>query len=91
MTGALSNLWKNPSGQMYFLHVCPWDLLRQPAVVEAANAQKWFDKNQLNTRYPDPPLFLLRAVEAFDNGINRGQHDRFERERKEREAKSKAK
>jgi hypothetical protein len=76
---------------MFFLQSCPWALVNSDAVSEVASAAKWFDKNQLETKYPNPPASLLEAVEAYDNGYNRGQHDRFERERKEREAKSKAK
>lgn len=75
---------------MFFLQSCPWALVNSDAVAEVSSAAKWFEKGQLETKYPNPPTLLLNAVEAFDNGINRGQNDRFERERREREAKSKA-
>ena len=64
------------------MHTCPWALLTAPAVVEVFTAHKWFDKGQLKTRYPMPPVALVKAIEAYDNGLNRGQCDKIERDSK---------
>lgn len=82
MAPKLLDLWRDSDGLQWFMQTCPWALLTAPAVHEVFTAHKWFDKGQLKTRYPNPGVALLRAIETYDNGLNRGQCDKIERDRK---------
>lgn len=79
MNCGLEKLWHDADGTQWFLNTCPWPLLTAPALIEVHTAHKFFDKGQLLARYPNPPLALVKALEEYDNGLNRGQSDRLER------------
>ena len=78
------------SGKTEFLYSCPWHLLEQRAVIETSIAWTWWDKSQLQMLYPGDgkiPVALINAITAFNTGLNRGQRERIERDRKDAERK----
>jgi hypothetical protein len=63
-----------------FLVSCPVDLIfHNPAVREAAVAHAWKTDGALSARYPaGVPLFLASAIESYEAGMNKAQHERLE-------------
>ncbi len=68
---------------------CPWRSFRDPFVAEVLSAYRWWKARQLSTRWPDPPVALLRGIEVYDAALNAVQvHDlRKEREKRETAAR----
>jgi hypothetical protein len=79
MAGALCDLYEDGQWRRWYLQSCPWALLESPDVREVSEAHRWWKQGQLIIRYPNPPAVLLRAIDDFESGSNRGQHDKFER------------
>jgi len=57
----------------YDLDVCPGWLVRQPAVVEAAQAHAAYDKGSMETFFPEAASSLLEGVQAMSQSLNRFQ------------------
>lgn len=54
----------------YELNVCPGWLVRQPAVIEAAQAYAAFDKGEMSTFFPEPSNALLEGVLVASQSFN---------------------
>lgn len=92
MTGIAANTgmlcWLSESnGLKYFLHSCPFALLFAPATAQVMEAHAWWEKGQLGIRYPAGiPITLSRAIMDYEHGRIKGDNDRYERERRQRQA-----
>lgn len=69
---------------------CPWRVFRDPFVAEVLGAHRWWKAQQLSTRWPDPPLALLRGLEVYDAALNAVQVYDLRKERERREAENRA-
>ena len=79
----MSWLAESSNGWRWFLHSCPFALLLSPAVGEVLDAYRWWEKSQLQIRYPAGiPTILARALLDFDNGKSKGEYDRHQREKR---------
>lgn len=62
-------------GESYKLDVCPGWIVRQPSVVEAADAFDAYEHGEFSNFYPDTPNRLVEAVQAFARALKR--HEAF--------------
>ena len=69
----------------YTLDVCPGWLMRQPAVIEAAQGRAALKHGVLTVFHPDPPAVFLEAVRAMDSAFNHQHALKFREEARERE------
>lgn len=77
-------IFRIPGSRPLFLHCCPWWMLQQEAIVEAAG----YSFDSANGNLPayfsggNIPVLLRTAMRSFDNGYQRGLAKRQEDESK---------
>jgi hypothetical protein len=62
-----------------FLRSCPYALILSDEIRTIWTAHRWFEKASFFQRYPNPPLGLIRAVEAWDLGRAHAEAEEWKR------------
>jgi hypothetical protein len=81
--------WFTYGNNVIGINICRGFLQNNPNMNIISKAYTWFDQGLLDTRYPNPTLEFLNAVQSYNYGINQAQADRLEKQRKKSEKGSK--
>ena len=64
---------------VFYLGCCPYALMKSLDALEVSNAHKWFDKCSFFNRFPEAPIGLVKAVEAFDMALVYCENERIKK------------
>ena len=64
------------AGMPAWVNCCPYAILKSQEAVRVWQAYRWFEKSSFGIRYPNCGIGLIRAVEAYDLGMNAGLNER---------------